>query len=97
MEHHQGRLSGCLSGERRQLVHQVTPDQERRLSGRQAGGGLQAIPAVLVLRPHERSEPGKIRLDADVERVEVDAGAPDHLGEGAGHPEARDPRLDGHR
>ncbi|GIJ73382.1 hypothetical protein Voc01_082990 [Virgisporangium ochraceum] len=64
------------------------------LGGDDGRGGAQAGPAVAVFGPDERVEPGDVGGVGDVERVEVEAGAPDDDGQVPGRGASGDGALE---
>ena len=79
MEHHERRPGRGLFGQPRQVVHQVTAYQQWRVGRRDRRRGAQPVPAVPVLRPDQRLQPGHVGRVGDVERVQVQPGPPHHL------------------
>ena len=86
MEHDERRIGGRLGGERGEsLVEVARDDASAGRPRRCAAAGSQSGAPVVVFGPDERVEPGEVVGVPHVERVEIDAGAPDDLGQAIGH------------
>ncbi len=79
VEDHHRAVRRRLVDQRRQLLEQVPSHDHRRVRARHLDGRGQLRPAVVVLRPDQRRQPGHRVLVGDVEGIQVDAAAPgDH-------------------
>ena len=76
MEHHKRRLRWSLSRTCFQVVQQITLNDTRRISPCHCDGGAQAIQTIGLLGPHQRFQPGAIRLVRDIHRMQIKADPP---------------------
>ena len=84
MEDDEGRVRRRLGSECRQVVDEVAAHEQRRVGRGDCRGRPQPGASVRVLRPDERVEPRDVGRVGHVERVQVQAGAPHHVGQRAG-------------
>jgi hypothetical protein len=93
VEDDEGGVGRCLGEQCREVGSQVAGPDVHRFGARQADRGVQVRPQVLLPGPHEGVEPGDVGGVVDVERVQVEAGAPRDLDRGAGQRCARTGRA----
>src|SRR5882757_11429020 len=74
-------MRGRLGGEVDEAVNEIAADDAWRVLARYRDGGRQPLVAVRFARPDQAAQPRNVLLVGDVERVEIDAGAPDDLGQ----------------
>ena len=80
VEYHQRRAGRRLRGQRRQVVHQVAAHEQRRVGRGDGGRGPQPGATVRMFRPDESFQLRNVRGVGHVERIQIQARPPHHLG-----------------
>jgi hypothetical protein len=76
--------AGCFGHQRLEVVQKVATHDARRVAPGDGKGGPQVAAALVLFRPDQGFQPRHVLVGCDIERIEVEAGAPDDAGQRAG-------------